>query len=55
MFDTYSIHLISIVIAGLAVVSVFKYIPFVSEHAFWIMVAAYALLAGFQPQEEKGP
>ena len=36
----------SLVIAILAVVSVFIAIPFVSQYAFWIAVLAYVLLAG---------
>jgi hypothetical protein len=36
---------LSLVLAGFAVVGVFIFIPFVSEYAFWIIVAAYVILA----------
>jgi hypothetical protein len=38
--------LISLVLVLLAVVSVFIYIPFASEFAFWLVIAAYIALAG---------
>jgi hypothetical protein len=34
---------LSVVLAGLALVAVFNYIPFVSQYAFWILLAAYVL------------
>jgi hypothetical protein len=37
---------LSLVLAGLAVVGVFVEIPFVSDYAFWIAIAAYVILAG---------
>jgi hypothetical protein len=46
MFNIFSVHIISLVIAGLAVVSVFVYIPIVSDYAFWFLVWAYVMLAG---------
>jgi hypothetical protein len=46
VFNVFSVHVISLVVAGLAVVAVFVYIPFVSDYAFWFMVAAYIMLAG---------
>jgi hypothetical protein len=45
-FNIFSVHVISLIVAGLALVAVFVYIPFVSEHAFWFLVAAYIMLAG---------
>lgn len=36
----------SLILALLAIVSVFIWIPFVSEYAFWVAVAAYVILAG---------
>jgi len=30
-------------------VAVFVYIPFVSDYAFWLMVAAYTIMAGYRP------
>lgn len=35
--------LLSLIMAGFAVVGVFIPIPFVSEWAFWIMTAAYVV------------
>lgn len=36
---------LSLVLAGFAVVGVFIEIPFVSDYAFWIVIAAYVILA----------
>jgi hypothetical protein len=36
---------LSLVLAGFAVVGVFIDIPFVSNYAFWIAIAAYVILA----------
>jgi hypothetical protein len=46
VFHIFSIHIISLVVAFLALVAVFVYIPFVSDFAFWFMFAAYVGLAG---------
>ena len=46
MFNIFSVHIISLLIAGLSVVSVFVYIPLVSDYAFWVLVAAYVMVAG---------
>jgi hypothetical protein len=46
VFNVFSVHVISLVVALLAVVAVFVYIPFVSDYAFWFMVSAYIMLAG---------
>ena len=46
MFNIFSVHVISLIIALLAVVAVFVYIPFASDYAFWFLVAAYIMLAG---------
>jgi hypothetical protein len=40
------LYVLSLLLAGLAVVGVFIEIPFVSNFAFWIAVAAYVILAG---------
>jgi hypothetical protein len=32
-----------------ALVAVFVYIPFISDYAFWLMVAAYTIMAGYRP------
>lgn len=45
VFNVFSTHIVSLVVAGLALVAVFVYIPFVSDYAFWFMVAAYVMLA----------
>jgi hypothetical protein len=44
-FNIFSVHVISLVVAFLALVAVFVYIPFVSDYAFWFMFAAYVGLA----------
>jgi hypothetical protein len=49
MFDIFSVHVVSLLLVGLAVVAVFVYIPIVSDYAFWFVVAAYVLLAGHRP------
>jgi hypothetical protein len=45
VFNIFSVHVISLVVAFLALVAVFVYIPFVSDYAFWFMLAAYIGLA----------
>jgi hypothetical protein len=39
-------YVLSLILAGFAIVGVFIEIPFVSNYAFWIVVAAYVILAG---------
>jgi len=46
MFNIFSVHVICSIIAVLAIVSVFVYIPFVSDYAFWFLFVAYVSLAG---------
>jgi len=48
VFNVFSVHVISLIVAGLALVAVFVYIPFVSEYAFWFLTAAYIMLAGYR-------
>jgi hypothetical protein len=36
---------LSLVLVGFALVGVFIYIPFVSNYAFWFVIAAYIILA----------
>ena len=36
---------ISLALVGFAVVSVFIFIPFFSEWAFWVAIAAYVIVA----------
>jgi hypothetical protein len=45
VFNIFSVHVVSLVVALLALVAVFVYVPFVSDYAFWFMVAAYVMLA----------
>jgi hypothetical protein len=45
VFNIFSVHVISLVVAFLALVAVFIYIPFVSDYAFWFMLSAYIGLA----------
>jgi hypothetical protein len=44
MFDIFSVHVVAMLVAGLSLVAVFVYIPFVSNFAFWFMLAAYMML-----------
>jgi hypothetical protein len=36
---------LSLILVGFALVGVFIFIPFVSAYAFWIVIAAYVILA----------
>ena len=40
------VFVLSLILVGLAVVGVFIEIPFVSNYAFWVAIAAYIMLAG---------
>ena len=42
------LFVLSLMVAMLALVAVFIEIPFVSNFAFWALMAAYVLLAGSQ-------
>jgi hypothetical protein len=42
----YLAFVFSVVLVGLSIVSVFIEIRFFSDYAFWIVVAAYVILAG---------
>jgi hypothetical protein len=42
------VHLIALVIGILAILGVFIEIPFVSEYAFWVMTAAFLMLASLR-------
>ena len=42
--------LTSLVLAAIALVGVFIEIPFVSTYAFWVLIAAYLILAGSRGQ-----
>ncbi len=53
MFDIFSVHVVTLLIAGLAIVAVFTYIPIVSDFAFWFMLAAYIMLAQHRPPPKK--
>jgi uncharacterized protein (DUF983 family) len=39
-------YVLSLILVGFAIVGVFIEIPFVSNYAFWIAIAAYVILAG---------
>jgi hypothetical protein len=52
VFDNY---VLSLILAGVAIVSVFNYIPIISDLAFWIMLLAYGLLTQYQPPGENKP
>jgi hypothetical protein len=45
VFEIFSGHRVSLLIAFLSLVSVFAYIPFVSDYAYWFLMAAYVILA----------
>jgi hypothetical protein len=45
VFEVFSGHRVSLYIAFLSLVSVFAYIPFVSDYAYWFLMAAYVILA----------
>jgi len=45
VFNIFHTHVVSLVVALLALVAVFVHIPFVSEYAFWFMTAAYVMVA----------
>ena len=45
VFNLFSIHVVSLCVAFLALVAVFVYLPFVSDYAFWFMFAAYVGMA----------
>jgi len=40
------LYVLSLIMAGLAIVGVFIEIPVVSQYAFWVLIAAYIILAG---------
>jgi hypothetical protein len=42
---TTALFVITLILAALSIISVFATIPFVSANAFWVLVAAYVLLA----------
>lgn len=44
VFDIFSVPIVAMFVAGLSLVAVFVYIPFVSNFAFWFMLAAYMML-----------
>jgi hypothetical protein len=49
MFDIFSVHVVSLLLVGVAVVAVFVYIPVVSDFAFWFVVAGFIMLYGHRP------
>ncbi len=42
---TTAVFVISAILAVLAIISVFVPLPFISQHAFWVAVVAYLVLA----------
>lgn len=53
MFDIFSVHVVSLLVAGLATVAVFVYVPFVSDYAFWFMLGAFLMLFQHRPGGKK--
>jgi hypothetical protein len=49
MLNIFSVHHVSLVLVGLAIIAVFTYIPLVSDYAFWFALAAYIMLWGYKP------
>jgi hypothetical protein len=49
MLNIFTVHYVSLVMVGLAIVAVFNYIPLVSDFAFWIVLAAFVMLWGYRP------
>jgi hypothetical protein len=45
VFEVFSGHRVSLYIAFLSLVAVFVYIPYVSDYAYWVLMAAYVILA----------
>jgi hypothetical protein len=45
MFGIFNVHNVSLILVGLGIVSVFEYIPYVSEASFWVVLAGYIVLA----------
>ena len=45
VFDIFSGHRVSLLIAFLSLVAVFVYIPFVSDYTYWFLMAAYVIIA----------
>ena len=42
---TTAVFVISLILAALAIIGKFVAIPFISEHAFWVAIVAYVILA----------
>jgi hypothetical protein len=42
---TTAVFVISLILAALAIIGKFVPIPFISEHAFWVAIIAYVVLA----------
>ena len=53
MFDIFNVHIVSLILVGLGIVSVFEYIPYVREYAFWVVLAGYIMLAQYTPPAKK--
>jgi len=53
VFNIFNVYVVSLIVAELAVVAVFVYIPFVSDYAFWFMTAAFVMLAGHREPPKK--
>jgi len=45
VFEVFSGHRVSLLIAFLSLVAVFIYIPFVSDYTYWFLMAAYVIIA----------
>jgi hypothetical protein len=52
MFNIFSVHVVTLLLGGLAIVAVFVDIPYVSNFAFWVMLAAYLMLFQYTPAKK---
>lgn len=43
------LYVLSLLMVGIAIVAVYNDIPFVSQYTFWVVIAAYIILAGMKP------
>jgi hypothetical protein len=46
--DQSTATLVSLIIFGVGIASLFIYIPIVSDYAFWFVVVAYVILVGYR-------
>jgi hypothetical protein len=52
MFDIFNVHNVSLILVILGIVSLYEHIPYVSDAAFWVVLAGYLMLAQHQPAKK---